>query len=253
MFPILFHIEWLSLSIFSHGVFEALGFMIAIFWFLKIAVKRHFHLEFIADHFFSLLVWSLIFARMGYIFIFWSRYQDQLFSLLNFWDGGYLLWPGIIGFLITLYYHTAHQKEKLGSWLDILVPASVIAFIFETFGAFLGGISYGSPTELPWAIAFENPEVPFTIPIHPVQLYFLFLLLILLLILQVLHKKMMRESLIGFMGLFLFALFSFITEYFRGDEMLIFFGHRFTQILQLLVMLFSLSQMILQKRRNNLA
>lgn len=170
--------------------------------------------------------------------------------MLYFWDAGYLLWAGIVFFLITFFYHCSKQKEKIGQWMDVIVPAAVIAFIFDSFGAFLGGEQYGKPTELPWGLAFENPEVPFTIPVHPVQLYMLFALLILLLTLQVLHMKMVRESLIGLIGLTLFALLAFVTEYFRGDEMILYFNHRFTQILQLIVLGFSLTIMFINKRKN---
>ena len=258
MYPILFQIEGFPIfgfeigliSLFSHGVFQAIGFLIAILWFLKVAQKKHLHLEFIVDHFFSLITWSVIGARLGYVYVFYGRYAQNPLSVLYFWDGGFLLWSGIVFFLIALYYHCSKQKEKIGQWLDVIVPAAVIAFIFDSFGAFLGGAQYGKPTELPWGIAFENPEVPFTIPVHPVQLYVLFGLLVILIIIQILHRRMIRESLVGLVGLALFAGFSFITEYFRGDEMILYFNHRFTQILQLMVFVFSLALIFYSKKRN---
>ena len=258
MYPILLQIETFSLFgyelgpffLFSYGVFSALGFLIAVFWFLRIAQKNHLHLEFIADHFFSLILWSLIGARLGYIFVFFSRYQQSLWSTLAIWDGGYLLWSGIVFFLGAFFYHCSVQKEKIGQWLDVLIPAGALAFVFESFGAFLGGNKYGMPTELPWGLIFENAEVPFTIPVHPVQLYLLLGLLVLLLFIKALHKRSIRESLVGLLSLAGFALISFITEYFRGDEMLLFFGIRFTQVLQLLVFGFSLMLIFANKKRN---
>jgi phosphatidylglycerol:prolipoprotein diacylglycerol transferase len=259
MYPILFQIEAFQLfgfdigpiSLFSHGFFQAVGFLIAILWFLKIAQRKHLHLEFIADHFTSLIIWSIVGARLGYVFVFFTRYEQNPLSMLYFWDGGYLLWSGIVFFLLTFYYHCSKQKEKIGQWLDVIVPASVIAFVFDSFGAFLGGDQYGKPTELPWGMAFENPEVPFTIPVHPVQLYMLGSLLFLLLLLQLLHRRMMRESLVGLIGLSIFAILSFVTEYFRGDEMILYFNHRFTQILQLSVFIFSVALIYFNKRRNS--
>ncbi|MGE3278739.1 MAG: prolipoprotein diacylglyceryl transferase [Candidatus Altimarinota bacterium] len=258
MYPILFQIEAFQLfgfevgliSLFSHGVFQAIGFMIAILWFLKIAQKNHLHLEFIADHFFSLIFWSVVGARLGYVYVFFARYEQNPLSILYFWDGGFLMWAGVVAFLITFFYHCSKQKEKIGQWLDVIVPAAVIAFIFDSFGAFLGGEQYGKPTELPWGIVFENPEVPFTIPVHPVQLYLLCGLLLVLIIIQVLHRRMMRESLVGLIGLAMFAFVAFFTEYFRGDEMILYFNHRFTQILQIIVLIFSISLIFLNKRRN---
>ena len=77
----------------------------------------------------------------------------------------------------------------------------------------------------------------------------LFALLVLLIILHILHKKNIQESLVGLIGLSLLAFFSFITEYFRGDEMVLYFDHRFTQVLQLLIFLFSLALIFVNKKK----
>lgn len=258
MYPILFQINEFSifgfeigpLSLFTNGVVSAVGFLIGLYLFFKQAQKNHLHLEFIADHFFSLVIWSLVGARIGYIFVFLSRYRQEPLSMLSVWDGGFLAWAGGVAFLITLFYHCNKQKERIGQWLDALVPAGVVASIFDTIGAFLGGDDYGIATELPWGIAFENPKVPFTIPIHPVQIYLLVALILVLITLRILHKRRLRESVIGLLGLSLFAFSSFVCEYFRGDEMLIYGGHRFTQLLQLAVLIFSLSLLFLSRKQH---
>ncbi|MDP2690959.1 MAG: prolipoprotein diacylglyceryl transferase [bacterium] len=236
-------------ALFSHGVFSAIGFLIGVLWFVKVAQKKHLHLEFIADHFFSLIFWAVLGARLGYVFVFYPRYQDNLLSVFSLWDGGYFLWTGIVFFLLALLYHCSKQKEKIGQWLDVIIPAGIIAFVLETFGAFLGGNHFGKPTEMAWGVVFENAEVPFTIPIHPVQLYLLGSLLILLVIIQILHRRKVRESLVGLVSLALFSLFSFLTEYFRGDEMILYFNHRFTQILELMVFIFSVILILVYKKR----
>jgi phosphatidylglycerol:prolipoprotein diacylglycerol transferase len=257
MYPILFHIDAFSffgweigpLSLFSHGIFASLGFLISVFWFLKIANKKHLHLEFIADHFFSLIFWSVVGARLGFVYGASVRYLENPWSVLHFWDGGYLLWSGIVFFLMTFFYHCYQQKEKIGQWLDVIIPAGIIAFAFETFGAFLAGKNYGAPTDMPWGIVFENPEVRFTIAIHPVQLYLLGSLLVLLLIIHILHKRYLRESLIGLIALALFAHFSFVTDFFRDDQLLPLLGLHFSQVLQLLVLAFSLGLIFVNKKR----
>ncbi len=257
MYPVLYQFSDFTIfgfnvppiAIFSHGIFEAIGFLLAMSWFLRVAQRRHFHLEFIADHFFSLALFSILFARIGYLFVFFKDYSASPLSMLSVWDGGYLLWTGLIGFLGTLYYHCEKKQEKIGQWLDIIIPAAVIAFVFETFGAFLSGQKFGIQTDLPWGITYENPQVPFIVPVHPVQLYLLFFLLLLLVILQILHRKKLRESFTGLVGLTLLAFFSLLTEYFRGDEMLVVAGLRFTQIAELLVMGFALFLLFFQGRR----
>lgn len=257
MYPILFQINAFSLfgweigplSLFSNGFFAALGFVVAVWWFLKMAQKKHLHLEFIADHFFSLIIWSVVGARLGYIYGAFARYQEDPITMLYLWDGGFLLWSGIVFFLLTFWYHCHKQKEKIGQWLDVIVPAGVIAFAFQSIGAFLGGTSYGTPTELPWGVIFENPEVRFTIPIHPVQVYQLIGLIFLLIIIKVLHTRRMRESLIGLISLALFAGVSFITDFFRDDQLAPLLWLHLAQVLQLIVLFFSLSQIFVNNKR----
>lgn len=241
--------EFGPLSIFTHGILSAIGFLVGIWWFMKRAQKNHLHLEFLADHFFSLLAWSIIGARLGYIFVFATRYTENPLHVLYVWDGGFLAWAGILAFLVALFYHCQKQKERIGQWLDVIVPAGVIASAFDSLGAFFGGDAYGIATELPWGIMYENPRVPFTIPIHPVQLYHLGFLILLMIFFRILHRRHLRESFIGLLGLMLFALGTFFTEYFRGDEMLLYFGHRFTQILQLGIAIFSAVLLSLQSRK----
>ncbi|MDP3975966.1 MAG: prolipoprotein diacylglyceryl transferase, partial [bacterium] len=194
MYPILFQFEipftdFGVISVFFHGILTALGFVIAVLWFLRHAQNQHLHLEFFLDHFFALLFWGVVGARLGYVYLFFVRYQHDPMTMLYLWDGGFLLWSGIIFFLLALLYFTARQKEKIGQWMDVLVPASILAMLFESIGAFLGGNNYGKPTELPWGISFENAEVPYTIPIHPVQLYLFFSLLIVMMVISVLHQR----------------------------------------------------------------
>lgn len=248
MYPILFQIG--SFSFFTHGILQAIGFLVAVLWFLKTAQKRHFHLEFIADHFVSLFLTSLIAARVFWIFAFWDRYEDNLFSIISIWDMGYLFWGGIAGFLIIFYYHCKKHQEKFSQWMEIIAPATLIALLFDTFGAFMGGDQYGTPTDLPWGVAFENPDIPFTIPIHPIQLYFAIMLIFALIVLQLLRQKNVKPSAIGIFGLLMFSLIAFFTEFFRGDEMGFYGGLRFTQIIELCVMAISIAALFFQKRRS---
>ena len=50
-------------------------------------------------------------------------------------------------------------------------PLSV-AYGIGRIGCFLAGDgTYGTPTDLPWGMAFPNGVVPVNVPVHPVQLY----------------------------------------------------------------------------------
>ena len=116
---------------------------------------------------------------------------------------------------------------------DLLIPALLIGMFFGNIGAFLDGINYGSPTNLPWSVVFRSATVKYISPIHPTQLYgALYCLGTGLFLLSVLKK--LHGRLVGFvteLSIFIFSFFKFFEEFFRGDEALKIGSLRIAQII----------------------
>jgi phosphatidylglycerol---prolipoprotein diacylglyceryl transferase len=241
LYSVLFQIG--SISIFSYGLITAIGFLIGVYYFVKLAIKHKAHLEFISDHFFILIISALIGARLAYAYAFWEIYSGNILTVFYFWEASYLLWGGVIGFLVVFGSYCWKQKEDIDSWLDILIPAFTVSLIFESVAKFLDGSAYGKPTEFPLGVTFETTTVPYTIPIHPTQLYLAGILIILLLFIYPWLKKKYpgREGVVGWGGLTMLSISSFVIEFFRGDEMEMILGLRWTQVLEFLVIAFSMA------------
>jgi phosphatidylglycerol:prolipoprotein diacylglycerol transferase len=102
---------------------------------------------------------------------------------------------------------------------DAVVPLAAVALVFIRLGCFLNGCCFGTISGLPWAIAFPreswvfwyhraNGWVPHearaSLPVHPLQIYFLIAAL-LTLILLVWQRR--RASYPGYIQLVFYALF----------------------------------------------
>jgi hypothetical protein len=70
---------------------------------------------------------------------------------------------------------------------------------------------------MPWAVTYDAISVRYTVPIHPVQLYYAFVFLALTFLLRVIRKHSSRAGSETFVGIFLASAFTFLFEYFRGD------------------------------------
>jgi phosphatidylglycerol:prolipoprotein diacylglycerol transferase len=70
-------------------------------------------------------------------------------------------WTGQISLRLTGHFNVANAL------------AAIAVAAIAHMGAFLGGSGYGTPTGLPWAVTFTNPNssAPLGIPLHPTQLY----------------------------------------------------------------------------------
>jgi phosphatidylglycerol---prolipoprotein diacylglyceryl transferase len=87
----------------------------------------------------------------------------------------------------------------------------------------MAGDDYGTPTPLPWAVVFRDPEAveiggtPLGIPLHPVQLYesLACFALFLFLVWRTRHRRFSGEIFLTYTCLY--AVVRFLLEYLRGD------------------------------------
>jgi phosphatidylglycerol:prolipoprotein diacylglycerol transferase len=248
MYPILFSVG--PISFYSYGILVSIGFFVSVLLLIRLVERASLNLQFLADHFFSLLVFSIVGARFFYIVLFWEEYSFDLWRMFYFWEGGFLVWGGIIFFLILFSYYCRKSKENFPGWLTVLLPPAILWALFESIGSFLDGKNFGVQTSLPWGVQFDNPAMPFAgVSVHPTQLYTAFFLILFYLWLKFKWregKKTISPS-FGYVGVFIYALFQFIIDFLHGDFVPYFFGLRVTQILALLVAIFFLILYLLDR------
>jgi phosphatidylglycerol:prolipoprotein diacylglycerol transferase len=260
MYPILF--EFGIITVFSLWFFIAVGFVFASLIFIRLSKRYRMRLTMLSEHSLVLFLWTLLLSRLTFIVLhielYFYRFQFKNFlKLFAIWDKGLSFWGAAFAWFSGLWFFSRRQQTSspgspfIARLWDITFPALLIGMFFGNIGAFLDGINYGTPTNLPWGMTFRNANVKYISAIHPTQLYSaIYVILLAGGLLTFLEK--LRGRLPGFVaefGIFCFGVLKFLEEFLRGDETLKIFSVRFPQLLALIAVIGS-GYFLLQRYHN---
>ena len=85
--------------------------------------------------------------------------------------GGLSWYGGLIGGVGIGLAYIAFKRWPIVPILAAATPALAFGHLIGRIGCFLVGDDYGTPSTLPWAVAFPEGLPPTTVPVHPTQLY----------------------------------------------------------------------------------
>lgn len=203
--------------IWTRVIFLLTGVWLATEFFLRLAGRANLSLQHFKEKAPQFL---LAFIGFGRLFAIVSQYKIYLRDPVRFfivWDGAFSFMGAAVGIGFVLYWHTRTHRSTYLQWLDVLLPAAIFGSAFDWFGKFAAGQAYGKPTDMPWGVSYDTMGVRYTVPIHPVQLYYAFVFLGLTFLLLVIRKQSSRAGSETFFGIFLASIATFFFEYFRGD------------------------------------
>lgn len=205
------------LLIWTRAVFFLLGVWLSTEFFLRLADSANFSLNHFRERATHYLISFLVFGRLFAIIAEYRVYLRDPLRLFVFWDGGFSFLGAATGIAIVLYFSTRHHRTTFLQWLDILVPATTFGLAFDWFGKFASGHAYGKPTDMFWGVTYNTIGVRYTVPIHPVQLYYAIFLILLTFALLVIRKHNAKAGAETLYGIVLASFATFFFEYFRGD------------------------------------
>jgi prolipoprotein diacylglyceryltransferase len=245
MLPILYEAGFVSIQ--TLWVVVVIALLISSYLAVKRLKRRRVNFNLFIAHSTSLLISAILFSRLVYFFSNTTAYFPgfDLRTLWNFvaiWDQGFSFWGALFGFALALSYRIIKEKEPLWKWFDALSVPVLIGMAIGSFGAFLGGFSYGTPTNLPWGIQYEAFTVKYTVPIHPTQIYAILAIAAILWSKKYLKEKTKFFDTDGNTTIYLTAAYSlayFLLEFVRGDDTLMILGIRIPQIAAMTVLGFS--------------
>lgn len=165
MLPVLFRIG--SFEITSFGVMVALGALTGLWLF-----RRELSRAELPDAALDAAVYGLVGGLLGakLLYVFEHLDESSFFSL--FLDRGGMSWfGGFVGGLLAGYATIRAKGWPMMAVLSAATPALAVGQMLGRVGCFLVGDDYGSPTALPWGVAFPRGLPPTTDRVHPTQLY----------------------------------------------------------------------------------
>jgi phosphatidylglycerol:prolipoprotein diacylglycerol transferase len=163
--PVLFRIG--SLEITSFGVMVALGALAGLWVF-----RRELGRAGLPDAALDAAVYGLVGGLLGAKLLYVSEHLNEGSFLSLFLDRGGMSWfGGFVGGLAAGYATIRVKRWPMMAVLAAATPALAVGQMLGRIGCFLVGDDYGSPTSLPWGVAFPRGLPPTTDRVHPTQLY----------------------------------------------------------------------------------
>lgn len=207
------------LTIHTYGALVAAGFLLGIALAVRQAKRQGVPHERIADLAFYIVISAILGSRLLYVLMNLSYYADRPLDALKVWEGGLVFYGGLILAGAVGIRYIKRKGLALYETVDIFAPSLAIGHAVGRLGCFSAGCCYGSPTDVPWAVTFTDPEAlaPLGIEIHPTQLYESGGEFLIFLVLIGLRKRGPRAGTLFFGYLLGYSALRFFTEFLRGD------------------------------------
>lgn len=174
---------------------------------------------------------ALLGARLW--FLGQSGEWGRVWSIFAVWEGGLSVYGGLLGGMAgTVIYLRSYRLPILATG-DIAAPYLALGQAVARVGCFLAGCCYGKPTTAFWAIRFPEgsvcyahqvneglvpPDAPWSLPVHPTQLY---MLVSLVAVFAVCRYLLARKPFDGFVcGAYCvcYGLVRVVVDAFRADQ-----------------------------------
>lgn len=155
MNPEIFNIGGISIRWYS--VLILLGIIVAFVLADRESKKFELPKDFIFDLGFWLIIFGIVGARLYYVIFNFQLYKDNLFSILEVWNGGLAIHGGIIAGLITLLVYCKIKNVNSFRIMDIVVPSLIIAQAIGRWGNFFNSEAHGPATTL---VNLQNLHIP---------------------------------------------------------------------------------------------
>jgi phosphatidylglycerol---prolipoprotein diacylglyceryl transferase len=133
-------------------------------------------------------------------------------------EPGYVFYGGVVVATGMGYLFVRRAGfERIGDFGDYAAPGFAFGIFVGRLGCFFAGCCYGTPTDLPWAVAFPGGHATHGAAVHPVQLYdAVYGLVVFGLCIWYGRRRRFAGELFGLL-IMSYALWRFGTEVFRGD------------------------------------
>lgn len=167
MYPELFEVPFVHLTVKSYGFMMVVGFLAAVTLIRHLSRNITPDPQMITNASLYSLIGGVVGARIHFVIHYWDQFQDNLLSVFAIWQGGLELLGGVILAITIIFCYLLYHKLPVRHYLDILAIGLMLALVFGRMGCFLNGCCFGKPSELPWAVRFPYDSFAYRSQINP--------------------------------------------------------------------------------------
>lgn len=260
----LFHIG--PVVIRSYGVMLALAFLACIIYVRMVARRDGKPFELYLSVAYIMIFGGIIGARLFYVLFHLGEFADNWLASFNpfasdhFGIAGLNMYGGVLVAVLATVVYCRFKKVSVLDLFDYFAPTLGLGLGLARIGCFFNGCCFGTPTDLPWGIAFPVGSIPYAVyfdaHLHPAQLYSSLYGLGLLVILHYLLKRRRFVGQVVGQMFMLEAVARFAIEYVRFYEDAMqfqFMGMQptYNQVISLALFLLGLGIYLYQRKRTS--
>jgi phosphatidylglycerol:prolipoprotein diacylglycerol transferase len=167
MYPELFEIPFVHLTVKSYGLMMVIGFLLALYVIRSLSRDITTNPQMITNAALYSLIAGMVGARLFYVVHHWSEFHGDWHLVFAIWHGGLELFGGVTFTIAVIIAYLFYQKLPVRRYLDILAIGLMLALAIGRIGCFLNGCCFGKPTELPWAVRFPYYSPSYISQVYP--------------------------------------------------------------------------------------
>ncbi|MFH1847394.1 MAG: prolipoprotein diacylglyceryl transferase [Candidatus Omnitrophota bacterium] len=236
-------------TLYSYGLLVATAVFLAVTLIIRQARKRELEINSVMDCLLSVIAGGIIGGRLLFVFINFEHYLREPLRIFMIYEGGLAFQGALAGGVIAGMI--AVRLKKINFWImaDLTAPYVALAQAVGRIGCFFNGCCYGRVIEKGFGVVFPGENVLRI----PTQLYSSFSLFVIFLILITIRKmKRYDDGYLAGMYLILYSIFRFFLDFLRGDDSLLFFGIRLSQVISIGLFLSGSVVFLILKRKNGI-
>lgn len=173
---------------------------------------------------------EFFFGRLHYVLAHWDPSQSSLLSVLRLW-GSIHAAGAVVGVVIGAVLAGRLLGVAVGKLADACVPGAGVAIALARLGCFAHGCCFGAVCTLPWCFRWRRGTPVhgyqatqqligdvdrFSLPVHPLQLYFAAVGLGIAVVATVLYRRKRYDGQVALGALAAFALTTLALEPLRA-------------------------------------
>jgi len=130
-----------------YGVIIGLGFLLALLIISKVAKWTDQNPDDYWDMAIYVIIFSIIGARIYYVFFAWDYYKDNPISVFNIRNGGLAIYGGVLAGFATIFIYTRIRKKSFLLMADTVMFGLVFGQIMGRWGNFTNREAFGEYTD----------------------------------------------------------------------------------------------------------
>lgn len=161
MYPRLFEIPFLHVTVKTYGVMLGIGFLAALWLINRLSKSFSRDTQAVTSAALYCLIAGVVGSRLFYVVLNYEQFRGRPLAMLAVWEGGLVFLGGVIMAVTTLLVFLLYHKLPIRRYLDVLSIGLMLGLAFGRIGCFLIGDCYGKPTDLPWGVRFPYNSFPY--------------------------------------------------------------------------------------------